>query len=258
MTYGAEVKNQSGKTIFGTKHLPLKKVQRGYTKVRVYNSKNKSTQNSQETVYTGTRATKSNALVFARPVLNENYGDPEVQRLRASWPMAIHWENNNTFAIVAPDAAIDYYDGDRGNKVFNLRNSLDMYTSNRTRAKTALSRDLGNTQPLCSVYYEVWVPGDASETNLTHGLQVKTASGADNVFNSNSSFFAVESTAAYVPRISIALTPHPQHPSGNILRYQIDERNTSRATLYMRENIGAQSQYLALLSGGAHCCYQRG
>jgi len=250
MAYGAEVQNRTGQTMFGTKHTSLKKIKSGYVGVQFNNSATSTTTNDSSYVsLLGTVAHRGNALIFARPHINPLYGSAEHLRLKGPWPMAVTFHTSNIFRIIAPDDSVHYYDGQRGRSEFAFTRSSHMFQGGQAEASTRLARDNGATgQAICSAYYEVWVVGDSGGDTATPGLQIKTPNGADTVFNSNSEFFAVESSATYPVNLPVSAVAGSS-------RYEINDDTLLGGSLIMQQTSeSGQSEYLALLNGGAHCC----
>jgi len=238
MAYGAEVKNRSGKTIFGAKHLSIKKVMSGTTGVQYYTSTTTTTYNSNSKIELPNGASIANALVFARPVFNEANEAKELLRLKGSWPMAVWFQSSDTFSIIAPDDAVSYYNSERGDKTFEYTKSSAMYAAPPTGGQAA-----------CRVYYEVWIVGDGASSDETDsvGLEIKT-DGGETIFHSNREYFSVESSTYSKPTAHVTFSQDSN-------TYIIDDERLGFTPLYMNnESEVSQSEYMCLLNGGAHAC----
>lgn len=212
MAHGISVKNKFDEVLFSDdKHVGIKRVAYGYTKVQYYDSSTDITHNEHE-ILLPAGLTKANALIFARPDTNppgagtweSRLNDhPEAQEKyryevpwnydgidRASlgyWPLGVTFnDRSNTFSIIAPDNSVDYYQETSGstNEPFLdgprlFKNSMETYGANGEDDSAAAAQ----------AYYEIWVSGvDPNFEPTVQSFSLGVGSTTANMYGTVASF----------------------------------------------------------------------
>lgn len=253
MTYGIEVRNRQDRTIIGEIQMPIERVAYGTTRVRVPRAGSAAVSNftgqqegnsSSSTIYFPDGTDQSNALIFARPEFNENYGPKEETMALGYWPLAVLiFEDSCTF--ISPDENIDYYDGERGDFTLPLSNPGDMFLSNRY--ENYYSEKNADTTPICSVYYEIWRTTETrSVRQLDHGVIVQRPfqAGFDEIFTSNRRYFNAD--IVVLGENATTATPFVTEGGG---RWVVDDKHLPVMDADLPSFSGsANGEYLALMN----------
>lgn len=241
MAYGMEFKNRTGTTVFGAKHLAIKKVASGFAAPQIYDSRVNTTYN----VTSGLRAlptgvNKTNALVFARPQARNQPFHSEL--MQGVHPMAVDFPDNypGFIRFFAPDGALSFYRGD------SLGTSNASITQSRAYTNSFQNWPTDSTSRRIDIYYEVWTVGQSDDEDDTHGLVIND-SGGDIIFSSNRNNFLAESS-------SYAHRPVQFQTSPLLNINYTDNFHLAIQSVGMEQTSNnSQANYLALLNGTSSC-----
>ncbi len=241
MAYGMEFKNRGGTTVFGAKHLAIKKVASGIATPEIYDSRFNTSNNTVASLRAlPAGVNKTNALIFARPqARNEPFHSELMQGVHA---MAVDFPDNypGFIRFFAPDGSLSFYRGDSlGTSNAVIRQSRAYYSSSLNWPTNALSRRI-------DIYYEIWTVGQSDDEADTHGLVIND-SGGDIIFSSNRNNFLAESS-------SYSHRPVQFKTSPQLTIDYTDSFHLAIQFLTMEQTSNnSQANYLALLNGTSSC-----